>query len=153
MQPKKRSRPVKAAPVNSTAIKSDSTIADKSAADRPSTGRRYWARTLIDRSPKPIPTYGSTDWLQLPLDDPRRIAGVVIAAESWAAGADTLEDDLRREIEALQLGFKAGEDADYQAKAAAHRDRFKHVVIGKYGGRRTDQIDTAAIREQLKAVS
>ena len=119
----------------------------------PDTGRRYWARQLIDRAPKPLPTYGSTDWLQLPTDDPRRIAGVVIAAESWAAGADTLEDDLRREIEALQLAFKAGEDADYKAKAAAHRDRFKHVVIGKYKGSRTDQNDTAAIREHLGAAS
>lgn len=119
----------------------------------PDTGRRYWARQLIDRAPKPLPTYGSTDWLMLAADDPAKIAGVVQAAECWASGADNLEDDLRREIEGLQRGFKAEEDADYQFKAAAHRDRFKHVVTGKYKGSRTDQIDTAAIREQLKAVS
>ena len=87
----------------------------------PNTGRRFWARQLIDRAPKPLPMYGSTNWLILAGGDPRRIAAVVIAAECWATSADSMEADLRREIEALQIGFKAGEDAEYQATAAAHR--------------------------------
>ena len=109
----------------------------------PETGRRYFARQLTDKAQGPIPTYGSKKFLMA--DDATKLGSMAVAAECWAAGADTLEDDLRREIDALQIGFKAGEDATYREAATAHRDRFKHVVIGRYRGRRTDQIDTAAM--------
>ena len=143
---KKRGHPAKVAPTDSTqtALKSSSTIAeaaDKNVVRRPSTGRRYWARQLIDRAPKPLPSYGSTEWLGLGADDPSKVAACVLAAECWASGADNLEDDLRREIEALQLGFKAGEDADYAARAEAHRAKWGNPSKRKsFVERRTDQI-------------
>lgn len=106
----------------------------------PYTGRRYWARQLIDRAPKPIPAYGSTEWLSLAGDDVSKVAATVVAAECWATAADNLEADLRREIEDAQVSFKHEEDAEYQAKAAAHRERFKGIVLSDFVARRTDQI-------------
>jgi len=88
----------------------------------PSTGRRYWARQLIDRAPKPLPEYGSTAWFTA--DDAAKIASCVAAAECWAYNADNLEDDLRREIEMSQVAFKAGEDAAYREQEAAHRAKY-----------------------------
>ena len=90
----------------------------------PSTGRRYFARQLIDRATGPIPSYGSTEWLMLANDDPTKVASVCAAAECWAYSADNLEADLRRVIEASQLAFKGSEDAAYCEQEAAHRAKY-----------------------------
>ena len=106
-----------------------------------STGRRYWARQLIDKAQEPIPSYGSWDWSILPSDDPSRIAAVVISAECWATSADNMEADLRREIEASQVAFKAGEDAAYQESAAAHREKWdKPSTVKSFTARRAAQL-------------
>ena len=118
---------MKATPVSSTAIKIKSSLpprADK--LSHPSTGRRYWARQLIDRAPKPLVEYGSIEWLTLPTDDPAKVASCVAAAECWAYSADNMEADLRREIEASQVAFKTGEDAAYQEQARAHRAKYRN---------------------------
>ena len=114
---------------------------DKNPAHRPSTGRRFWARQLIDRAPKPLPTYGSTAWLAA--DDATKLGSMAVAAEAWASDSENLEDDLRRETEAFRLGFKAGDDADYAAKAEAHR--------AKYGNPSTRKSFTERRAAQLSA--
>jgi len=81
------------------------------------TPRARWARRLIDAAEKPLPQYGSADWQALPDGDARKIAAVVVAAECWATDADNLAEAVMLEAEA----FKRTEDADYQARAAAHR--------------------------------
>jgi len=75
----------------------------------------------------PPPTYGSADWLALVEGSPEKVAGVVVAAESWARGADDLEENLRRGIEDARAAFKATEDADYAARAAEHRERYERL--------------------------
>jgi hypothetical protein len=41
------------------------------------------ARKILARAPRPIPRYGSTQWLALPVDDLSRFAAVLVAAECW----------------------------------------------------------------------
>ena len=41
------------------------------------------ARYILDRTPGPVPRYGSPEWAALPEHDLRRVAAVVLAAECW----------------------------------------------------------------------
>ena len=92
--------------------------------------RARWARRFIDAAEKPLPRYGDPDWLALPEGDARKIAAVVIAAECWATDADSLAEAVRLEVEA----FKRTEDADYQARAEAHRAEWqpKRPAVRRY---------------------
>ena len=110
------------------------------------TGRRYWARQLIDRQTPNRPQYGSTAWLMLPNDHPDKVAAAVVAAECWASTADTLEDDLRREIEQLQIGHKREEDRAYIASVEAHRQQFGGRVLSSFEERRRRQLEAAQPR-------
>lgn len=120
---------------------------DKSAAHRPSTGRRTWARALIDRATGPIPSYGSTEFLMA--DDATKLGSMAVAAEAWASDSENLEDDLRRETEAFRLGFKAAEDQEYQQAAAAHRERLskQYGVSTSFAERRRRQLEAVNPRE------
>lgn len=122
--------------------------ADQPIPSRVSTGRRYWSRQLIERQTPTRPEYGSTAWLMLPNDHPDKIAAVVVAAEIWATAGDTLEDDLRREVDALVLGFKQGEDAAYQAQVRAHRERYGEAPrrLKSFQERRAAQLEAAQPR-------
>lgn len=88
--------------------------------------RSRWARRLIKAAAKPLPRYGDEEWLALPEGDARKIAAVVVAAECWASELDDLEVVVRLEFDA----FKRAEDADYQARAAAHREEWSRVRHG-----------------------
>lgn len=59
---------------------------------------------------------------------------MVIAAEAWARGGDELEANLRAELDAAWRAHKSAEDAEYQARAAAHRQEWGHLrlVRGAY---------------------
>lgn len=67
------------------------------------------------------PEYGSTAWLRLRADDPRRAAAIIFAAEMWRrhrareAWLDQLIDDDPERWFAIVT-----EDADAQARKAAH---------------------------------
>lgn len=111
-----------------------------------STGRRYWARQLIERQTKDRPIYGSTAWLMLPNEHPDKIASCVVAAECWASMEDNLENDLRREIENLQLGHKKAEDLAYLRSFAGHIRRNGGLVLTTFEERRTRQIEAAKPR-------
>lgn len=111
------------------------------------TGRRYWARQLIERQTPERPQYGSTQWLMLPNDHPDKVAAAVIAAECWATIADTLEEDLRREIEAAQKAYKRAEDEAYKANYEAHKRRFPIArVVDSFSERRARQLEAAKVR-------
>jgi hypothetical protein len=83
--------------------------------------RRRWAERMIRAAGKPIPRYGSPEWLALPDGDRRKVAGVVVAAENWALDGDELEKRLRREVELLAAAYKRHDDEDYEARREAHR--------------------------------
>ena len=106
--------------------------------------RRRWAYVLIRRAPSPPPTYGSVEWLALAEGSPEKVAGVVVAAEAYARAGDTLEEDLRREVENARAAFKSAEDADYQARAAEHRARYgKGGDVVSFAERRQRELDNA----------
>ena len=83
---------------------------------------------MIQQSPTPPPPYGSPEWLALPEGSPARMAAVVRAAEAWAQG-DNLEDHLRLEVDLSRHAFKADEDDEYQARAAAHREQWRNLRL------------------------
>lgn len=87
--------------------------------------RRQWARTLIRRGEADgatIPRYGTDAWHRLSQDDPRRIAGVVIAAESWATDADDVPGRLRRELYDAAVAAEAIEEEGWRRAVAMVRD-------------------------------
>ena len=86
--------------------------------------RARWAYRMVERCSTPPPAYGSAEWLQLPENDLRRIAAVVIAAEAWASSGDCLEETLRAQVEAERHAHKRAEDADYCARRDAHRENW-----------------------------
>jgi hypothetical protein len=142
--PGKRSRPAG----NRTASKSDIGSTDNSSVpSNPlaelSIGRRTWSRRYIESRVKRI-RFGSTEWLMLDDSDPDKLAAAVVAAETYASADDTLEDDLRREIEGLRAGFKREEDAAYQRQAAEHRARYGNPAVRKsFQQRRAEQLAAA----------
>jgi hypothetical protein len=51
----------------------------------PTAASHPWAHEVIaaGRAAGQVPQYASADWLALPAHDPRRLAGLVVAAECW----------------------------------------------------------------------
>jgi hypothetical protein len=89
----------------------------------PNTGRRYWARRMIDKAQgAPLPVYGDATWLTLPEADPVKVAAVIVAAEAWATDGDNIPGRLAVEVASSYVAHKQAEDEDYQARAAAHRE-------------------------------
>ncbi len=82
--------------------------------------RRAWAYALISRAQRPVPRYGSSEWVALP-DGPLKTAACIVAAESWASEIDNLEENLRVQLEAERAAFKRLEDEEYVARRDAHR--------------------------------
>ncbi len=105
--------------------------------------RRRWAYRMIRRCPEPPPLYGSAAWLALPEGSPARVAAVVRAAEAWAQCGDELEAELRTELDLAWRAHKAAEDAEYQAQAAAHRERWSHLPLTKptYAGQDVEPLE------------
>ena len=109
--------------------------------------RRRWAYSLVRRAAAPVPSYGSSEWLQLPDGTPEKVASVVVAAESWARELDDLPDRLERELDERRRAEKAAEDAEYQARAAAHRRSWRHLrVVEAYADRRDRELAEARQR-------
>ncbi len=99
------------------------------------------------RATTPAPLYGSAEWCALRDNDPRKVASCVTAAECWAQAGDSLVDDLRAEVEAARKAHKVTEDADYQARAKAHRDESRNLSFGKsFAERRAEQLAAALPR-------
>lgn len=88
--------------------------------------RYEWARRYLDTAPRPIPRYGSSEWLALP-DGPVKVASVVIAAEAWARDLDNLAENLRVELEAAWRANKAAEDDEFRERAEAWRQEWQYV--------------------------
>ena len=105
--------------------------------------RRRWAYRLIHRVSAPPPQYGTAEWLALAEGSPEKVAAVVIAAESWAQAGDTLEDDLRRELQTARLEDKRADDEDYAARADAHRRRYSKLPTTTFLQRRQAQLADA----------
>lgn len=121
----------------------------RSTADSSRIHRRYWAQQLMDAGPG-APTYGSPEWCALPLEDPRRVAACVRAAEIYTRDFyDNLEERLRREVEQASLAYKKDEDAEYVRQYKAHRaewsKRSSRVGV-PFAERRRRQLEDAAAR-------
>ena len=57
------------------------------------------------------------------------MAATVRAAECWARSGDELVESLKAEVELAALAQKRAEDADYQARAVAHRAEWRHLGV------------------------
>ncbi|WP_299057067.1 hypothetical protein [uncultured Nocardioides sp.] len=91
--------------------------------------RRQWAYKLVRKAAPNSPAYGTAEWLALPESSPEKIAAVVRAAECWAREGDELEEKLRHEVALARRAFKVEEDRGYQERAAAHKERWKHLRV------------------------
>ena len=109
--------------------------------------RRQWAYSLIRRATMPPPRYGSAEWNALPLTDPARVAGCVVAAESWALDGENLGQRLTDEVAQLREAFTAEEDAAYVARAEAHRRAAPRFSTRSFAERRAEQLAAIAPRE------
>ena len=109
--------------------------------------RRSWAYRLLRRCSQPPPIFGSREWLELPEGTPEKIGAVVVAAECWAQGQDNLVDDLRCDLDARRRIDKELDDADYQARAKAHRIEWSQLPTGKtFSERRAEQLESVKPR-------
>lgn len=57
-------------------------------------------RAILDACPRPIPSYGTEEWSELPKADPRRLAAVIIAAECWRTWCEETPERLADELAA-----------------------------------------------------
>ncbi len=105
--------------------------------------RRQWAAVLIGRAPHAAP-YGSPAWLLLD-DGPEKVAAVVRAAESWAHDCDNLEENLRLEVEAMQLWHKRLDDAAFVERGRAHAAAWNPRTPGF----RSDPAIEAAVEQEF----
>jgi len=70
-----------------------------------------------------------------------------VAAESWARELDDLPERLEHELDERRRAEKAAEDAEYQARAAAHRRDWRHLrVVEPYADRRDRELAEAIYR-------
>lgn len=75
------------------------------------------ARDILARAERPIPRYGSDEWIELPENDLRRVAAVIVAAECWRdyTSPETVFEDLiesQRVDDALVLARIRATSAD-----------------------------------------
>ncbi|MBA2558665.1 MAG: hypothetical protein H0V07_02040 [Propionibacteriales bacterium] len=127
----------------STGIKIESTVPDS--ADEIAQ-RRAWAYALIRQAETPAPLYGSPEFNSLAMDDPRRVASCVRAAEAWAQDGDELPERLADEIAQLRLNHKGLDDAEYVARAEAHRVANRAPSKPTFAQRRAAQLAAIAPR-------
>jgi len=145
--PERENRSVGNGPVQSisTAIKTSTPSVAAPAAEV--AARRSWSYRLVSRCATPPPIFGSREWLELPEGTPAKIASVVVAAESWARELDDLPARLEHELDERRRAEKAAEDAEYQARAAAHRHDWRHLrVVEPYVDRRARELAEARQR-------
>ncbi len=62
--------------------------------------RDYWTAAKKRYQRGDFPDYGSPDWKALPLEDPRKMAGLVAFAQMWLKYGDEIADDLNRQLQA-----------------------------------------------------
>ncbi|MGW5210018.1 hypothetical protein ACWEQO_02050 [Streptomyces sp. NPDC004051] len=60
--------------------------------------RDYWAAAKARYKRGDYVDYGSDDWCALPLEDPRKMAGLVAFAEMWRKYNPEIADDLNRQL-------------------------------------------------------
>ncbi|MEV8554826.1 hypothetical protein AB0L04_34090 [Streptomyces glaucescens] len=58
----------------------------------------YWHAAKARYKRGDFPDYGSDDWKALPLEDPRKMAGLVAFAQMWLRFGDEIADDLNRQL-------------------------------------------------------
>ncbi|WP_062189056.1 hypothetical protein [Streptomyces sp. AVP053U2] len=60
--------------------------------------RDYWQSAKKRYQRGDYVDYGSPDWCALPLEDPRKMAGLVAFAQMWLKYGDEIADDLNRQL-------------------------------------------------------
>ncbi|MFI7681438.1 hypothetical protein ACIBWG_02065 [Streptomyces griseoaurantiacus] len=60
--------------------------------------RTYWATAKRSYQHGNYADYGSPDWCALPIDDPRKMAGLVAFAELWRRYGDEIADNLNQAL-------------------------------------------------------
>jgi len=111
--------------------------------------RRYWAQQFLDKG-KGWPVYGSPEWCALQVDDPRRVAACVAAAEIYTRDFyDNLEERLREEIEQARVAYKKTDDEEYVRAYREHRATWSKKssrVVVPFAERRRRQLKDAKPR-------
>lgn len=62
--------------------------------------RDYWAAAKRRYKRGDYTDYGSPDWCALPIEDPRKLAGIVAFAEMWRKYGNEIADDFNRQLAA-----------------------------------------------------
>lgn len=91
------------------------------------TRRKAWAYALIRKFKGRPARYGSAEWLALEDGCAEKVAAVCVAAEAWASTGDTLEEDLRFEVEEMSRCHKALEDREFRQRAEEHERTWSHL--------------------------
>lgn len=84
---------------------------------------------LIRKATKPVPKYGSEEFLALEPGSPEFVASIVVAAGAWAADGDNVEVNLRHEVEHTARAAKTLEDEQYVADVRGHRRQWGHLRL------------------------
>lgn len=58
----------------------------------------YWQAAKARYQRGDYPDYGSDDWKALPLEDPRKMAGLVAFAQMWLRYGDEIADNLNQQL-------------------------------------------------------
>jgi hypothetical protein len=92
----------------------------------------YWHAAKARYQRGDYADYGSDDWKALPLEDPRKMAGLVAFAQLWLRYGDEIAEDLNRQLRAPhELMHRATTEAcakAFQDMAAQQRYRRKEVA-------------------------
>jgi hypothetical protein len=94
-----------------------------------------------------LPVYGDATWLSLRDGDPVKVAAVIVAAEAWAQDGDDIPGRLAVEVVVAYAANKQAEDAEYVARAKAHRESAPKPGRASFMQRRAVQLAEAAKRE------
>lgn len=89
-----------------------------------------YAEQLIAAAGPGVPRYGSAEWAALPDGDRRKVAAIVVAAESWRTDLADLPFRLALQLQA----DKRAEDQAYLDRWKAHRSQWQDQRPGPRRG-------------------
>lgn len=96
-----------------------SAMADTPETDEVAAIRDYWQAAKARYKRGDFPDYASAEWMELPLEDPRKMAGLVAFAQLWLRYGDEIAADLNQQ---LRAPYELVHRATPEACAKAFRD-------------------------------
>lgn len=90
---------------------------------------REWSYRFVRKCSTPVPRFGSSEWLSLAEGTPEKVAATTVAAVAWLIDCANAAANMAYELDERRRLDKAHEDADYRARAAAHRREWGHLRV------------------------